>query len=169
MANTLQTTLRDIGEIVASVKDNQSYLIDALNRTAEVSANMVEATAGIPRLVEHIDAVLVRLDRTLASVDGQASSLGSDLGDLMAQTSDLTVSLTALVEAVEPSARRSPVLIDNLTQVSREAEVLLNRLNHHWLLGGDEQVARPGPRLDMPGDDALYSGGGLNQKGGRNE
>jgi ABC-type transporter Mla subunit MlaD len=156
MADTLSAILQDIGEIVASVRENQTQLIAALDHTSQVSANMAEATAGMPQLMANVDTLLLRLDNTLEGLDQQAGTLGEDLRDTMAQTAELTESLTALVSSVEPTARRSPVLVDNLIQVSRETEILLNRLNHHWLLGGGGQAAAPGPRLDIPGDDTLY-------------
>ena len=158
MAETLQSILEDIGEIVASVNENQAQLIAALDHTAAVSANLVDATEGVPKLVADIDAVMVRLESTLATVDGQAGAMSQDLRALMSQATELTTSMTTLTASFEPTAERSPVLMDNLIQVSRETEELLNRLNHHWLLGSDGQVTQPSPRIDLPGDDDLYKG-----------
>ena len=74
----------------------------------------------------------------------------------MRNTGELTASLQLMAESMAPTAEKSPILMDNLIQVSRETEVLLNKLNKHWLLGGAGAVSAPAQRLDLPADDALY-------------
>jgi ABC-type transporter Mla subunit MlaD len=157
LAETVQEIVRDIGELVASVNDNQVKLITTLSHTAEVSANMAEATAQVPQLITDINALLLTVNGTIEQLGGDASAISNEVAQVMQNTGELTASLTLLTDSIAPTAERSPVLMDNLIQVSRETEVLLNKLNQHWLLGGTDTAISPVQRLDLPPDDALYA------------
>ena len=157
LAETVQEIVSDIGELVSSVNANQVKLIATLSHTAEVSANMADATAQVPQLITDINALLVTVNGTIEQLGGDASAISEEVSQVMQNTGELTASLTLLTESIAPTAEKSPVLMDNLIQVSRETEVLLNKLNQHWLLGGTDTAISPAQRLDLPSDDALYA------------
>lgn len=157
LALTVQKMARDMSEVVAAINDNQSELIDTLTHTSTVTANMATATAQIPQMVGEINVLLEKVNSTIDQVGGDATRLTADLSGVMQNTADLTASLGELTKSLAPTAEKSPILMDNLIQVSRETEVLMGKLNQHWLLGGAETPKMPEQRLDLPGDDGLYS------------
>jgi len=157
LAKTLQKIVTNMNEVVSAINDNQAKLIDTLTHSAEVSANMAEATAQIPQLVADFNTLLVNVNNTIEQLGGDATTMSSEVASVMENTKELTASLNLLAESMAPTAEKSPILMDNLIHVSRETEVLLNKLNRHWLLGGAEAARVPSQRLDLPPDDALYN------------
>ncbi|MFT5485018.1 MAG: phospholipid/cholesterol/gamma-HCH transport system substrate-binding protein [Halieaceae bacterium] len=157
LAMTVQKMAREMSEVVSSINDNQSELINTLTHTASITENMAEATAQIPQMVGDISQLLQKVNSTIDQVGGDASRLTSDLSGVMQNTADLTATLSELTKSLAPTAEKSPILMDNLIQVSRETEVLMGKLNQHWLLGGSETPKMPEQRLDLPADDGLYS------------
>lgn len=156
LAQTLQQMAKDMSGVVAAINQNQDQLIAAMTYSAEVTANMSSATQEIPGMVNEINNLLVSVNETINQLGDDAGAVTGDLAEVMANTRDLTASLEVLASSMAPTAEKSPILMDNLIQVSRETEVLLNKLSQHWLLGGSEVPRMPEQRLDLQGDEALY-------------
>lgn len=156
LAETLQQMAQDMSEVVGAINQNQDQLIAAMTHSAEVSANMAAATGEIPAMVGEINQLLETVNETINRLGNDASKVTGDLAEVMVNTRDLTASLEVLAASMAPTAEKSPILMDNLIQVSRETEVLLNKLSQHWLLGGSDVPRVPEQRLDLQGDDTLY-------------
>ena len=118
---------------------------------------MADATSQIQQQVTDIKSLLVNVDSTIKQLGGDAATISGEVAGVMENTEALTAALQVLAESMAPTARKSPILMDNLIQVTRETEVLLHKLNQHWLLGGAEATRVPVQRLDLPADDALYN------------
>jgi hypothetical protein len=62
-----------------------------------------------------------------------------NLNDLLESSLEVTQNLSGLLTDFKTTAEASPELLNNLTSNSIKVNLLLDKLNQHWLLGSDAQ------------------------------
>ncbi|MEH6592483.1 MAG: MlaD family protein [Halioglobus sp.] len=152
LINTVQVIVKDMSEVVSSVSQNQHQLVEMLSQSSEMTVNLAQATKQLPQIMADMNELVL----TVNELGKDAGRISSQVSDVMQNTDQLTESLYDLSRSLEPTVARSPILMDNLIQVSRETDLLLNKLNQHWLLGGSDVSSAPEYSIDLPADDALY-------------
>jgi ABC-type transporter Mla subunit MlaD len=157
LVEDVRSLVADMGEIAGAVNSNQSALIGTLRNTALISENVAATTEQLPLLMSDVQQLTTRMNQVLEELGGQATVLGADALKALERVEDLAVSTRALVDSLAPVAEKSPILMDNLLQITRQTDVLLYKLNQHWLLGGEQAPGVAAPSLDLPADAELYT------------
>ncbi len=132
----VMNTVQEIGRIAAGINDPEGAIQKSLGHVETILAGLAEGegTAGKllrdPAMAEGMEATLGQVEGLLAEARGLAAQVGGILEDVKATTAQLP----GMARSVDDKIDQVPVLLDQTHATLRDAEILLEGVQRHWLL-----------------------------------
>jgi phospholipid/cholesterol/gamma-HCH transport system substrate-binding protein len=139
VAQQLVGIVTNLNAIVATVKDNQQQIVTTMNNAGALTDSLLSSANQLPALIDRVNSATMKMDKVLSGVANGYPVMEQNLNDLLVSSHEVTQNLSGLLTDFKITAEVSPVLLNNLTSNSIKVNLLLDKLNQHWLLGSDAQ------------------------------
>jgi len=131
--------------------------VATMNNIADLTATTNTVISSLPPVINNINLLVNQLNSTVASVEANTQSLTPQINELLLSTQNLTNNLNNMIEEFQPTVERLPATISQINRLSRTSNTLIQNLNHHWLIGGQNHQEINTDVLRHIGDDKIYS------------
>jgi phospholipid/cholesterol/gamma-HCH transport system substrate-binding protein len=139
VAQQLVGIVTNLNAIVATVKDNQQQIVTTMNNAGALTDSLLSSANQLPALIDRVNSATMKMDKVLSGVANGYPVMEQNLNDLLVSSHEVTQNLSGLLTDFKITAEVSPILLNNLTSNSIKVNLLLDKLNQHWLLGSDAQ------------------------------
>lgn len=162
VAENVKALLDNLRTVSESVASNREMISDALRSMGEISEGMQQTVAMLPAMVQTVEtgfetwreagsqvgSVVADSGEDIRAVAADARVVSGQLKGLLQELTVLTQRADRIVANIELSAEELPALISDSHALVRGANDITDRVNRHWLFGGD-QAGAGGPPAYM--------------------
>jgi len=158
-AENVKAVLENLRSVSESVASNRQIITEALQSMTTISEGLQDTVNMLPNMVETVNTgfdtwrdagsevgSMVRdsgEDIRVVAADARVAS--AQLKVLLAELTGLTRRADDIVANIQLSADELPALISDSHALVRGANEITERVNQHWLLGGDRAGETPSP------------------------
>jgi len=162
VAENVKALLENLRFVSASVASNRAMIADALQSMGELTEGMQQTVAMLPTMVQTVETgfetwreagsqvglVVQDSGEDIRAVAADARVVSGQLKGLLQELTVLAQRADRIVANIELSAEELPALISDGHALVRGANDITDRVNRHWLLGGN-QAGAGGPPAYM--------------------
>ncbi len=145
LAVQVKSIVSNVEEITNHLKNDQGALFATLDNINKITANLSKSTDEIPLLLKDVQQ---QIPRILSSVEKNLNNLEAATGAVP----DILTRVDALVINVGDSTKKLPSLLSRSTNLLDNSIEMTDKLNNHWILGGDKKMPKSWPSIHSIGE-----------------